>query len=274
MESNSAPRRRQWNPVARTLRALCWPSDARIHFVIAGAQKSGTTALDFYLRTHHDVRMACVKETHFFDDDRAFANGKPSYRRYHSLFPPYKKAQIFGEATPIYMYWTPVFERIYGYNSKMKLIIVLRNPVERAYSHWSMERARGRESLPFAEAIRNEVTRCRKAFPHQHRRYSYVDRGFYSKQLLRASCYFPRDQLLVLRQDELQRNAQVVMDAVFRFIGVEPISIRHKQVHSRPYSDTMAPEDREYLMDIYADEIGRLERMLGWDCSGWLQGND
>ena len=75
----------------------------------------------------------------------------------------------------------------------MRLIVILRNPIERAYSHWAMEHRRGNDQLPFALALEQEEARCREALPFQHRVFSYVDRGFYSAQLRRLWRFFGRE---------------------------------------------------------------------------------
>ena len=143
-----------------------------VDFIVAGAQKGGTTALDFYLRQHPNICMATGKEVHFFDTEKFFQGHKVDYDEYHSRFEPNASHVLVGEATPIYMYWHYAPRRIWEYNSKMKLIILLRNPIERAYSHWNMERSRNWEHLPFWDAIQYESQRCREALPYQHRVYS------------------------------------------------------------------------------------------------------
>ena len=126
---------------------------SRIDFIIAGTQKGGTTALYEYFRLHQNICMADKKELHFFDEDRYFEKKNPNYSKYHRYFSPNEHSQIIGEATPIYMYWNKSIERIHVYNPKIKLIIILRNPIDRAFSHWNMERDKGRESRTFLKAI-------------------------------------------------------------------------------------------------------------------------
>ena len=121
----------------------------RIDFLIAGTQKGGTTALDAYLRNHPEICMASVKEAHFFDNERYFQPKQSNYHEYHSLFKPQRSHRILGEATPIYMYWKSAPARIRQYNSRMKIIIILRNPIERAYSHWYMEQGRNNDVSQF-----------------------------------------------------------------------------------------------------------------------------
>jgi hypothetical protein len=242
-----------------------------VDFLICGTQKGGTTALYHDLRQHPAVCMAGRKEVHFFDDEAAFAGGAPDYAAYHAAFSPTPAHRVTGEATPIYMYWHAAPRRIWEYNPAMKLVVVLRNPIERAYSHWNMETARQADDLPFAEAVRLETERCRAALPLQHRVHSYVDRGFYLEQLRRLWTYFPKTQVLVLRNESLRARPRQVLDEVCAFIGVPPLdTVAGTDVHSHTYAAPMGAEIRAQLRAVFEYDIKGLERALGWDCSDWL----
>lgn len=243
-----------------------------LEFLIIGAQKGGTTALDHFLRSHSAVEMARKKEVHFFDDESTFSASCVDYSDYHKHFAFSSKALVRGEATPIYLYWEKAAQRIWEYNSEIKLVAVLRNPIERAYSHWNMERDRGAESLPFMQAIKAESERCREALPLQHRVYSYVDRGFYSEQLRRFFRFFPKEQMLILKFEDLRQKPCQTLNSVARFLGIPDFpAIRPQDVHSRPYVSSMSVAERDYLRSIFYYEIKQLEQMLGWNCEGWLK---
>jgi hypothetical protein len=243
----------------------------KVNFIICGAQKSGTSALDAYLREHPEICMANGKELHFFDTESNFLNVKPDYSIYHSAFSSKPSHKMLGEATPIYMYWYDAPKRIWQYNPKMKLIVVLRNPIDRAYSHWNMQRSRNIENLSFWDALHIERARCREELPYQHRSYSYIDRGFYLEQLRRLWFYFPEEQILILRNEHLKNQPIDVLQDVCRFLQVTPFQkIETKDVHSRPYALPMSDAEKEYLLSLYEFEIRGLERALGWDCSNWL----
>ena len=177
----------------------------RLSFLICGAQKSGTTALAAYLRQHPLIHLPEKKELHFFDDETQ-AWPEPDLTALHHHFQTADSDQIWGEATPISLYWDPTAERIWRYNPAMRLIVILRNPIERAYSHWAMEHRRGNDLLPFALALEQEEERCLEALPQQHRIFSYVDRGFYSAQLRRLWRFFGRNQVLVLQREERRES--------------------------------------------------------------------
>ncbi len=245
----------------------------KVDFVIAGAQKGGTTALDAYLRTHPEIGMADVKEVHFFDNETFFRRQRPPYSKYHSFFIRNWSRKLWGEATPIYMYWREVPERLRQYNPDLKIIMILRNPIDRAYSHWNMEWVRKKEPLSFRDAIHREKERLQKALPGQHRVFSYIDRGRYVEQLQRIWTCFPKNQTLILKNEDLREAPLKTLNEVCcflrigRFDQLEPIN-----AHSRPYACPMSREEREYLNRVFEPEIKNLQRLLGWDCSGWLNG--
>lgn len=248
------------------------PFTRTVDFVLCGTQKGGTTALDAYLREHPELCMANRKEVHFFDNEEHFANRNPDYSKYHAYFSPKKTHKVLGEATPIYMYWDESPKRIFKYNPEMKLIIILRNPIERAYSHWNMERSRNADNLSFRDAINTENERCREALPYQHRVFSYIDRGHYVDQLRKIWEYFPREQVLVLKNEDLKQNPYDTLNQVANFLGVTQFNnIEGKNVHSRPYESHISPEEKTFLKAIFDPEIKELEAELQWDCSEWLK---
>src|SRR5947209_4195778 len=193
----------------------------RLDFVLAGAQKSGTTALHYFLSKHPDITMGDQQEMHFFDNDAAFVS-HVDYEQLHKHYPLLAPSTIAGDCTPSYMYYEPAAERIWKYNPKIKLLIILRNPVDRAFAHWNMQRFKGREPLDFLDAVKEEKHRSSEIAPLQSRRFSYVDRGFYSGQLERVFKFFPRKRARILKFEEFRDKKAETLDAIFRFLGIEP----------------------------------------------------
>ena len=115
-----------------------------VNFVVVGVQKAGTTALFDYLQDDPAYGLPDVKEVHFFDDETIDWSA-PDYGPYHARFDWSDPTLIRGEATPIYIYWPRSLERLAAYNPAAKIILMLRDPVERAWSHWRMETSRGVE---------------------------------------------------------------------------------------------------------------------------------
>jgi hypothetical protein len=241
-------------------------AEDRVAFIIAGVQKGGTTALFDYLAEATDLSLSRVKEVHFFDDEtRDWA--RPDYAAYHANFEPFD-GRPRGEATPIYLYWPGSLERMATYNPAMKLIVMLRNPVERAWSHWKMEYARGVEARPFSWCIREGRQRLFDAEPWGfHRETSYVERGFYGEQMARTYGFFPPDQVLVLRSDELRREPGETISRVRTFLGL-PVTAAPtaREVHvgrEMDYGSELTGADVDYLRSVYARDMARLADLTG-----------
>jgi hypothetical protein len=248
--------------------------DARVSFIVAGAQKGGTTALFDYLADEPGVALSRVKEVHFFDDESQ-AWDRPDYDAYHAQFGA-PDGRPRGEATPIYLYWPNSLERIAAYNPAMRLIVTLRDPVERAWSHWRMEYARGVETQAFAWCIREGRRRLFNAEPWgHHREFSYVERGFYGEQLERLYGLFPREQVLVIRADELRDTPAPCLAAVRRFLGLgDGPSAQPRQVHvgkEMDYGAAPTEADVAHLRRLYAADQARLQALAGFSFDGDLK---
>ena len=245
--------------------------EGRIDFVVPGAQKSGTTALDLYLREHPQLCLPRKKELHFFDRDRHFAAEPVDYAPYHAFFTPRPGQRLLGEATPDYLYWPSAPERMARYNPALKAIVVLRNPITRAYSQWNMARHAGRESLPFLEAIAAEPERARTLPPELAKKQAYVGRSLYAQQLERLWRHFPSEQTIVFRSEELLEAPASVLGRIAAFLDIDPFPlVTPRRAHSYRYDRTMSEAERRHVAALLAPEIRALERLLGWDCSAWL----
>src|SRR5438552_8806795 len=129
---------------------------------------------------------------HFFDNEERFGQTEIDYTPLQRRRVRKRKSILLGSCTPIYIYWRTAMARIWNYNSKIELLVLLRDPAERAFSHWNMQRDRRLESLDFLAAVQEEKNRAREALPLQLRKLSYVDRGFYAQQLQRMFRYSRR----------------------------------------------------------------------------------
>jgi hypothetical protein len=248
------------------------PGSGRVSFLVAGVQKGGTTALFDYLSELPQLELPAVKEAHFFDDEESVDWATPDYAPYHALFAD--PARLWGEATPIYLYWPNALERIRAYNPAMKLIFLFRDPVARAWSHWKMEFARGHETEPFAWCIREGRARMAEAKPYCgfDRVFSYVERGFYGRQLAHALALFPREQMLWLGSDMLRRDPTKTLRRVCAFLGVDPPDGEIAPKISRPAADidypaTLSLEDVTFLQQLYAEDLTHF-RDLGGEADG------
>jgi sulfotransferase family protein/SEC-C motif-containing protein len=241
----------------------------RIDFAVAGTQKGGTSAIADYLEEHLDVCMGRVKEVHFFDKDEFFKGEDADYTAYHANFEPRPTQRLLGDATPIYMYWKPTPQRLAEYNPKIKLIMLLRDPVKRAYSHWNMEIKLKRETLGFEDAVRAEAQRSVES-PVQLRRWSYIDRGRYSAQLRRVWQHIPVEQTLVLKSESLKSDPAPALARIADFLGIGPFPrTGPREVFALPYAQPMSDAARDFLHEAFSGEIEALESMLGWDLADW-----
>jgi hypothetical protein len=241
----------------------------RLDFVLAGAQKSGTTALHYFLSRHPNIAMGDQQEIHFFDNDALFVS-EPDYEQLHKHYPLLSPSTLAGDCTPSYLYHQPAMERIWKYNPKIKLLILLRNPVDRAFAHWNMQRFRGREPLDFFDAVREEKGRIAGAPPAEARRFAYVNRGFYGQQLARVLKFFPREQVKAVKFEDFKEKQRETFISIFSFLDLKPLrSVRRKDRNIVPYDRAMNWEEKVFLYNLFAEDIAKVEQLLGWDCSDW-----
>jgi Sulfotransferase domain len=242
----------------------------RLDFIVPGAQKSGTTALHYFLKKHPEIALPDRQELHFFDDEAIFSRQPVDYETLHQQFRPTGKTRAIGEVTPSYLYWQPAMERIHAYNPQIRLVILLRNPIDRSFAHWNMQRFKKREPLDFLEALKAEPRRTAQPLTLESRQFAYVARGFYSDQLERVFGFFSREKVKIVKFEDFRDRKQETLDAIFEFLGVKRRrQVRDKDRNVVPYERAMTKDERRYLAEIFGGEITKLEKMLGWDLSHW-----
>jgi sulfotransferase family protein len=247
-------------------------------FLIIGAQKAGTTALYAYLRWHPQITGPSFKEVSFFD--RHHARGERWYRAHLPARPRQWVAKrrhgrwpSIGEASPSYLFHPLAAQRVKALMPAARLIAVLRNPVDRALSHYEHEVALGREPLSFEDALDQEEERMRGEveritsdptyFSHAWWNYTYVARGRYAEQLERWYEAFPRDQLLVLFSGELLEQPAETYARALDFLGVDPHELKSfPRIFAREY-EGMNPVTRGRLEAEFAEPNQRLAELLG-----------
>ncbi len=259
--------------VQSLLRQLTAPARMLPDFLIIGAPKAGTTSLYAYLSDHPCIRPAITKEVLFFD--RRFGRGRNYYRSCFPIRPLSAGRQIMtGEASPYYFQHPLVPERVAGMVPDVRCIVILRDPVERAWSHYRHNVRHGRETLSFREALEREEERAAADrqkmmensvyFPAGFLQYSYVDGGRYATHLKRWVKHFPLDgRLLVLESSRLFRQPQETLKKVTEFLGLpefRPDGVRAENVGIRMEED---PEVMEYLTGVFREENEELFRMIG-----------
>ena len=249
-------------------------------FLVAGTQRSGSSSLYEYLVNHPAVGRSIIEEVHYFD-----WNYTKGMRWYRGHFPTSAKAAylkirsgvpaITGEATPYYIFHPLAPQRIANDLPGVRLLVTLRDPVDRAYSHYSHEVAIGLEPLSFDEALAQEELRLEgevekivkeptyRGFNHQH--FSYFSRGVYADQLEHLYSLFPRERVFVVTSDELSKDPASAYARALTFLGLPPHTLASFPRHSAGSYTPMEPTTRERLSARYAEPNERLYRLLGVD---------
>ncbi len=191
----------------------------KLDFLIIGAQKAGTTALFEYLGQHRDIFIPAMKEIHYFTRDEFYEQGDS----YLSTFYDRAKAgHVLGGAYAHLMFFPEAAQRVREHNACMKLIAILRNPIDRAYSaYWFARRTGWENSSTFEEALEKEAIRAKGTY-HERTELTYLAHGHYSEQLRRFLREFGRDQLRVLLTEDLEDTAARSMTAILEWLGVSP----------------------------------------------------
>ena len=170
-----------------------WPN-----LFVVGAAKAGTTSLHYYLNQHPDIYMSPLKEPHFFSqispapELKSFFQSVQNEAEYLALFAGAHNEAVVGEASTSYLWDEQAPNRIYSSVPRAKLVIMLRNPVDRAYSHYLNDAREGIETRAFLEAVTQDFQRQTKGWGVSQ---LYVDLGFYCGQVSRYLNTFPRDRI-------------------------------------------------------------------------------
>ena len=254
-------------------------------FIIIGAQKSGTTSLYDYLVQHPLVESATEKEIRFFHRANLYHKGLNWYRGHFPL-QSYKEKKwencspITGEATPEYLLFPRVPQRVREALPNVKLIAILRNPVDRAFSQYQVRVKRGHEDLTFEEAIKREPERLdgelqkmlddETYFSRPYLLYSYLRRGYYAQHLEQWLKFYPREQLLILRAEDMFEDPNRVYQEVLQFLEIPTWKLEVPQAsNTGSYSTSLKPEPREMLQQHFSLHNQQLEvltqRNFGWD---------
>ena len=264
----------------RNIYALTGPIRSLPDFIIIGTARSGSTSLYYNICQHPCVLSAAYDELGYFDSN--FHLGLNWYR---SLFPTLfskwivkqkKQFAITGEDTPFYI-WNPlVAKRILKILPKIKLIVVLRNPVDRAYSNYHLGIRAGSENLSFEDAIQIELKKLNEIndeFEHNVEKYtiprSYIAKGFYANQLKIWLELFNSEQLIIISTEDLESNPQGTLDRIYDFLKIPK---NHKLIPEKQKKASypkMKNETRKFLIDLYkkhnAELFAMIEQKFDWD---------
>ncbi len=312
-----------------------WPN-----FLVIGAAKCGTTSLYHYLKSHPEVYMSPIKEPNFFSTDIDPSRFSPLYKQiekqkrlnleeyvkgdmnreiwgyfvrdkkhYTALFKKVTNQKAIGEVSNSYLFSETAAREIYRTLPDVKLIVILRHPVDRMYSHYLANLRDGKTYLPFRQEIEKDFNQKEKGWYINH---GYVELGFYATQLKRYLDLFPPEQMKILLYDQLKKEPRQLMEEVCRFLGIRtdwsfPVDQRfnearlprnarllywmsisgikkslfrlipesHKvMVKNLFFKNSVIPDlnlqDYQFAASFYWQEIPALEKLTGLDLSSWL----
>lgn len=238
------------------------------NFLIIGAQKAGTSSLFEYLIQHPDVRGSFVKEVQYFT--RRHWLGERGYR---SFFPMVEEAGLaVGEATPYYLFSPDASERAARLVPEARLVVLLRDPVSRAYSHYKHNVRRGHETRLFPEVVSCDLERYASSgdlFKHpeeseyEFRHHSYVRRGLYHEQLKRWMSYFPRERFFVGRAEDFFTDPAKVTSQVVEFLGLRSMSLPTGKAHNQYAYERKDRDEFPELIEFYEEPNRRLADLTG-----------
>lgn len=311
------------------------------NFFVIGAAKCGTTTLYDFLEQHPDVYMSPIKEPHFFCSDIRIENFSDEYKKYVysrginiqeyvagnmskkywewyvdefgtylKLFKNATNQKALGEISNGYLFSKVSAKEIKEKYPQAKIVMILRNPISRAYSHYLANVRDGRTTLPFREEIENDLNKQIKGWCISH---NYIEMGMYYSQVKRFLDAFPTNQVLIFLNDELKSNANNVGRKLFDFIGVDinaPINYSNKQNEAKMPKWTglikfitqtglkrklfralpnsiqakikpfffkegsipkMSEEDKKWLISIFKEDIEKTQALINRDLSHWLK---
>lgn len=284
----------------------------KVDFFIVGAPKSGTTSLYNYLDQHHSITMSSVKEPNYFscieiEDQKLYYKTKqiPTLDKYHALFNFKNGSCLFGEASVSYLYYKDIASRIKNYNEDAKIIIILRDPVERAVSHYNMDKRLGFVKNDLKSILDDISLKNHMLFYQQ-----YIQLGFYYLQVKRYIDVFGKENVCVMKYDELNNDNKEFTNKILNFLDLDVdnnidfntpynsyksssnqlVNILYSMSFVRKIISSFSPnsilkvinksffnkqetkiseEIEMKLYDLFYEDILLLEQMLGIDLNSW-----
>jgi hypothetical protein len=307
----------------------------KANFFIIGAAKSGTTSLYKYLDQHPDIYFSPIKEPNYFSEDIDIKRFSSIYKKntfldtdlyfagkllpelqltfvrnpnhYNRLFENSEEYKIKAEASTSYLYSKSAAQNIYNYNSQAKILVVLRNPIERAFSHYQMALRYGHTELGFREALEKNLNQNEKGWGISE---LFIELGQYSNQLSRYFEIFPKEQIKILFFDDLKLDSRSFLNDCFEFLNLESIETNTDKIYNskklprtpqlnhlltkigakkliksivsestkkllvkafyKNTEDEISKNDVKFLLDIYEDDINKTARLINRDLTSWL----
>lgn len=307
------------------------------NFFVVGAAKAGTTSLYYYLKQHPNIYLSPIKETHYFSTDIAVAEFSETYKKhtfldldsyfsekpykelalsfvqkkehYKKLFEECKNEKAIGECSPSYLFSKEAPQNIYNHNPKAKIIISLRNPISRSFSHYLMALRIGQTSLSFKKAFEKDMASTNKGWGKTE---LFYELSMYSEQITRFVELFPEEQIKFILFEDLVKNTATIIKECHQFLDIKPLDtleiekhnaasipkykkinhffvktgiknasgkilgeVRKEKIKKLVFDDKKIPkineEDKAFLLELYKEDILKTQKIINKDLSAWLQ---
>lgn len=237
-------------------------------FICIGVQKSGTTSLINYLNQNPDIYMH-KNEIHFFDKPKSVELIEDDIKKYEELFDTNKL--IVGEKTPSYNYLQFAMDRIYNYNPNIKLILILREPISRAYSQFNMENYDKISNMTDDEIIDLfEIEENIKLSDIEKNEKFYICRGFYDEIIQYILQKFNKKNIFIIPNDRIKRNKLRYYNQIFKFLGASELNnIENKDTNILNYKKKIPKKLEQKLYKIYKPHNEKLYKILGYRIQFW-----
>jgi hypothetical protein len=241
-----------------------------VDFIIMGTQKGGTSALAINISKHPDIYIdnnpdPTKSEIHFFDIN--WKKGLEWYKRHFN----YSKKMV-GEKTPELMYLDYTFPLIQSINPYVKIILILRNPIERAYSAWKHAANYG-ETRSFEDSINDEIENIKNKLDKNKTFFTsitqYLQRGLYYKQIINILKWFSKDNLLILINEEVLKDMTTEYNKVYSFLNLKDFNGDYTLEYVSNNKTYMNNETYNNLINFFKKDVKLLEKMIGRK-TGWL----
>lgn len=245
------------------------------NFLVIGTVRSGTTLLHEYFLQHPDIYVPKSKrpEPHFFLKTNNYLKGENWY--HSTFFSGVKNEKAIGEISTSYIYGEHVPARIHDYNSELKFIIILRDPIDRAFSNYWHSKVNGFENLDFYEAILIEDERLSQLSDElkEIAPFAYVGRSHYLKQFKNYLKYFRKEQFLILLFEDLIKNPLKELKEISSFLKVDE-NFKYKMINNKPNKSKPEHEEpefrsKEYLKEIFEAENKELANLFELNLGEW-----
>ena len=253
--------------IKKTGFSYIFPKYRVLDFIIAGTMKGGTTAAITNFSKHPDISMV-KEEIHYFDKKSNYQKGIEWYKKHFD----YSKKMV-GDKNHDVMYEYSCLELLQMINPQVKIILFLRNPIERAYSHWKMTRDIFKNNKSFEYSVMDEINnrwnenRLEKIAFWYH----FVQRGLYYQQITEILKYFPRDNIHIAISEKIRNNMSEEYQKIFSFLNLNNYNDNFEEVFISKSSDKLEKDSKIYkiLQKLYSDDVKNLEKLLGYKTEWW-----